>query len=302
MSLCRSLSGLVGLVVELHVQFGSCGQSLINLNPELGVPSLCRIVSRLHHDTAAAILTGTSYDSGRTSTSGRSLLRNVVCYIVASQVTVRNGLGPSFGSLELRSVFSTLSCRSNFNAGDEDVTCSAILLECPSTSGQTELEFICFGIELQVVGVVAISIGQTVVGTTNVHVALTVGGTTIILLVFSSVFSIKILTRILRADNLHSHRVALGYLEGDVGCAHLDVHLFAVNLISSIFNNAISEVLHKEVLLVGTDNTILNHVDGFAVGILCCSFLVNNNFTVGYGHDLLFLDGVKYIDVLSGRF
>ena len=56
---------LVGLVVELDVQLGALGQLLVEADEELGVPTLCRTVGRLHVDATAAVLTSTQLDDRR---------------------------------------------------------------------------------------------------------------------------------------------------------------------------------------------------------------------------------------------
>ena len=99
-------------------------------------------------------------------------------------------------------------------------------------------------------------------------------------------------------------RVALSHLEGNVGVAHLDVslltgrHLILGVSLVGIGQSLEGEVLHEEVLLVGGDGTVLNHVDGVTVLVGSSSLSINNSVTAD-GDELLLLDGVEHIDVLG---
>ena len=103
MCLCASRSSLVGSIVELNVQLRTCGQSLAQVDPELSIPVgttphiLAFIVltshgaiGRLHHNTAAIVLTCTCNDGCTCGLIRRSFLGNETCHVVRSQVTVDN--------------------------------------------------------------------------------------------------------------------------------------------------------------------------------------------------------------------
>ena len=142
---------------------------------------------------------------------------------------------------------------------------------------------------------------MTIISTTYVYVAAAIRCATIYKLVCCGIFSFKILARVLRADNLHVNGVALSHLEGDVGVAHLNVNLLAINLILSliVFQYSKGQVLHKEILLVGADGTTFNLVNRTS-SRCSCSFLVNNCCTSSNDDSLFLLDRIKHVNIRRG--
>ena len=94
-------TAIVSLVVELHVELSALGQLVVEADEELAVPCLADLILCLHHDTAAAVLTSAGDDGGRTRIGSGILLREVILYIVACQITVDNHAGPALRSYEL---------------------------------------------------------------------------------------------------------------------------------------------------------------------------------------------------------